>query len=165
MLPDEYSPDELDRINVLRVAEGYLELKMLEEAEQELHHLPQSQMNHPEVLDCRLKLLMRLGRWEEAVELGHRLCKECPDLPLAFIHTAYCLHEMSRTEEALRTLRLGPEMMQEVALYHYNCACYLCVLGSLREAKAALRTAFALDEKLRTDAQHDPDLEALRAEG
>ena len=162
MLPDEYSPDELLRHHVLRAVEGYLELGMVDAAAEELdavnpHHSP-----HPEVREVLLSLQMRQEKWAAAVTTGRLLCRECPDEALPFIQTAYCLHELGETGEALRTLRQGPETLQEDAVYHYNAACYLAVLGHMKEAKSSLQTAMALDESLREYADTDPDLAALR---
>jgi hypothetical protein len=48
-----------------------------------------------------------------------------------------------------------------VALIPYNLACYQCVEGDLMGAKAFLRQAFKMDDKLKQLALEDPDLEPI----
>ena len=79
-----------------------------------------------------------------------------------WLQAAFCLHELGRTREALDKLVSGPRGLREVALFHYNCACYLTVLGQLRDAMAALRRAFEMDASYRDNARTDPDLVPLR---
>ncbi len=162
MLPDEISEDEWLRRRVMLAAEGYAELNLWEFAWEELQGLPLRDQERPEVREACLALLMKQARWEEAIALGQLLCRQCPDLPAAFIHTAFCYHETGMTMEALKTLRSGPNSLQQEGLYHYNCACYLAVLGHADEARDLLRTAFALDDSLQENARTDPDLQSLR---
>lgn len=162
MLPDEYTNAERARLQILQAVEGYAELKMWECAWEELLQLSPPEMERLEVQEIKLMLLMRESRWTEATALGQMLCQQYPDRPQLFIHTAFCLHESSMTEDALRTLRAGPNSLQQVAVYHYNCACYLAVLGHPDDAREMLRTAFALDEALHENARTDPDLKSLR---
>jgi tetratricopeptide (TPR) repeat protein len=165
MLPDEISDDEWTRRRVLLAAEGYAELSMWHFAWEELQGLPLKDQARPEVREAALALLIKQERWLEAIDLGRELCRQCPDLPAAFIHTAFCQHELGRTMEALKTLRSGPNSLQQDGLYHYNCACYLAVLGYADEARDLLRAAFALDESLQENARTDPDLQILRGKG
>lgn len=163
MLPDEISEDEWMRRRVLLAAEGYAELSLWQFAWEELQGLPARDQTRPEVQEAMLALLIKQDRWEEAILLGKELCRQCPDLPAAFVHTAFCQHELGQTMDALKTLRSGPNSLQQDALYHYNCACYLAVLGYADEARDLLRTAFALDDSLQENARTDPDLASLRA--
>lgn len=163
MLPDEYSDEELHRRQALTAAEGYAQLDLYDFAWEEISSLPPHDLSRPEVQEVILALLMRQSRWAEAIAVGKSLCRECPDLPQAFIHTAYCLHETGQTMEALSLLRSGPNSLQQDGTYHYNCACYLAVLGYGDEARELLRIAFALDDTLRENARTDPDLRSLRS--
>ena len=162
MLPDELTDDETARQRALRAVEGYAELGLYDFAWAELAPFLRRPQRGIDVQEINLNLLMREKRWMEAIEAGHTLCRNCPDLPHPFIHTAFCLHETRRTLEALKTLRSGPQSLQQDAIFHYNCACYLAVLGHDDEARESLRTAFALDESLQENARVDPDLATLR---
>lgn len=162
MISDGFSDDDLERLQVLQALEGYADLGLLDLAWAELKRLRQAHPDGLEVIEAELLLLMREQRWTEAFVTGRRLCNEAPDRPWGFIHTAYCLHEAGATAEALRTLRSGPEALQEEALFHYNLGCYLAVLGDTEAALEALVAAFALYESLERTARTDPDLAALR---
>ncbi|MDB6135631.1 MAG: Tetratricopeptide repeat-containing protein [Verrucomicrobiales bacterium] len=141
--------------------EGYLELDMADCAEEELSKLPSYVQRQPLMLDAWLALLMQTRRWEEALATGLQGCKAAPLNPAFFIHSAFCLHELGHTGEAHRLLSTGPESLLKEALYHYNTACYLAVLGRPREAAPHLAQAFQLDPGLRQFAETDRDLKFL----
>jgi len=52
--------------------------------------------------------------------------------------TAFCLHEMKRTEEAHGTLLNGLAALRDQAVYYYNLACYKAQLCNVTEAKHQL---------------------------
>lgn len=147
----------------LRAAVGYLELGMLEEAWEEMGELSPSASEGAPAVKVRLMLLLHEGRWSRALEESQRLAELAPSDVEAFIHAAYCLHELGRTREAERMLLEAPSLLEREAVYHYNLACYKAVLGELEAARRFLAAAFALDPALREAAAADPDLENLRA--
>lgn len=142
--------------------EGYLELDLPELAEETLAAVPSPWGAHPLVLDGRLTLLMHRQAWAEAVETGLMGCAAEAGQPSFFIHTAFCLHEMGRTEEAHLLLASGPAALRREALFHYNMGCYLNVLGRVGEALNSLGEAFRLDASLRDFAGCDRDLQSIR---
>ena len=156
--PDSQSCNNVSRTRVVSAATGYAELGLPDMAWDEVNSLPDDERNQPDVQEVILGLLIRQHRWEEAVATGCRLCAMEGCRPSAFIHTAYALHETGRTSEARATLLAGPEALRQQPLYHYNLACYLAVAGNLKDAEAALRMAFHMDESLRLHARIDPDL-------
>lgn len=113
----------------------------------------------------RLVTLMQAQHWEEALPCGLKLCALRPEANSGYIHAAFCLHELGRTDEARQRLLSGPPALQKEANYFYNLACYECVLGNLPAARQHLTRAFALDSKYREFARADPDLRALRKSG
>lgn len=141
--------------------EGYLELGMADCAEEELNKLPSDVQRQPLILDAWLALLMQTRKWEEALSTGLQGCRAAPLNPAFFIHSAFCLHELGRTAEAHQLLSTGPKSLWKEALYHYNTACYLAVLGRSQEAAPHLFQAFQLDPDLRRFAKTDRDLESL----
>ncbi len=144
-----------------REVDGYLELEMPEMAEEELTAMPSRLAVHPLVLDGWLAVQMHRRNWVDAVETGLTGCAAAPGHPSFFIHTAFCLHEMGRTEEAHLLLISGPSSLRREALFHYNMGCYLTVLGRLDEAGQHLEEAFRLDVSLKKFAGSDRDLQAL----
>ena len=51
--------------------------------------------------------------------------------------------------------------MPNVAIFHYNVACYICQLGDLEKAKVTLHRAFKLESRYRVMARDDEDLKPL----
>lgn len=131
------------------------------EALRELDDLPEDAFDRPGVLELRLAVLMRAQRWTDALSVGRRLCEVCPQDPIGFIHAAYCLHELRETKLAREILLAGPASLIKEATYHYNMACYECVLGHQEAALASLEVSFQLDRKYRAYAREDSDLAPL----
>lgn len=142
-------------------AQGYIELEMLGEALREIDDVPQEFQNREEVLHVRLFILMRRHQWDDALKVCERLRTNNPDLTTGYIHGAFCLHELGRTDEAKAVLLTGPATMLREATYYYNLGCYDAVLGNIEEAQHALEVSFRMDDKFREIAKHDPDLKSV----
>jgi len=154
--------DDLPMLRRLRgEIDGYLELEMPEMAEEELAAMPARLAAHPLILDGKMAVLMHRKAWTQAVETGLTGCVAAPGQASFFIHTAFCLHELKRTEEAHLLLISGPASLRQEALFHYNMGCYLSVLGRTEEARDYLSEAFRLDASLRKFARADHDLQAM----
>jgi predicted Zn-dependent protease len=146
----------------LLAAQGYSELSMHDEALAELDSLPPEVIKDTQVLELRAVILMQAKRWKLALSVSRELCIAAPEKTSGFIHTAFCLHELGRTDEARECLLGGPEALHAEPTFHYNLACYECALGHLELARMHLDRSFALDKKMRDFAKSDPDLAALR---
>lgn len=72
---------------------------------------------------------------EDGAILAQSLSRLWPEDHEFHIRTAFCLHEMKRTDEAKAVLLAGPETLKDNAIYHYNLACYEAQLGNIKEAK------------------------------
>lgn len=145
----------------LTAAQGYLELGMPAEALAELESLPADFVRYAEILQLKLVILMQLGSWQEALVACEELRERFPKLTIGFVHGAFCLHELGRTEEAKQLLISGPPALLREAIYHYNLGCYEAVLGNYEEAMQYLRTSFAIDHNYRVIAKNDPDLQSI----
>ncbi len=153
---------ELDR-NIL-TAQGYMELGLFEDARAELVALPKQAWERADVLETWVLCQMGEQRWEEGLEMSRRLCEMQPREPSGFIHSAYCLHELGRTEEAMELLQNGPRTLRTKAVYFYNLGCYCAKLGRVDEAKRLIEKSFEIDNGLRKVAKKDPDLAELRSQ-
>jgi predicted Zn-dependent protease len=150
---------------IFRMAEGYLELGMFNDALDHLDQLDTEFQDRFAVLQMRVDiLLLRKQDWKEALRLSLRICSIHPDQPYGYVHAAFCLHELGRTAEAKQALLDGPASLLEEAVYYYNLACYDTVLGNLEQAKVYLHASFRLDKSFRELAKTDPDLEQIRDE-
>lgn len=146
----------------LLAAQGYIELEMPEEALRELDAIAGAEQGREEVLQMRLFVFMRSRRWDDALDVCARLRRDCPDCTTGYIHGAFCLHEIGRTQEAKQLLLAGPACLLGEPTYHYNLGCYDAVLGNLDEASHHLETSFRMDKKFREIAKYDPDLKAVK---
>lgn len=145
----------------INAAQGYLELGMTDEALSELERVPPDMRVHEDVVHLRIHILMRARRWAQALEACDALRVSHPDLGLAYIHGAFCLHELGRTADAVALLQDGPASLQREPVYFYNLGCYRAVLGDRVEAEKLLKTSFGMDGKFREIARHDPDLAGM----
>ncbi|MDQ3622173.1 MAG: hypothetical protein M3463_06760 [Verrucomicrobiota bacterium] len=145
----------------LLAAQGFGELGMFDDALGELELLPPTLQEHPGTVELRLVILMQAKRWKHALIASRTLCRVSPEKNMGYIHTAFCLHELGSTTEARATLLSGPETLHADPTYHYNLACYECVLGNLDLARLHLEKSITLDKKFREFARKDPDLAPL----
>jgi tetratricopeptide (TPR) repeat protein len=145
----------------INAAQGYLELGMADEALAELERVPEEDRTHEDVAQLRVYILMRARRWDEALAACEALRTGRPELPLGYIHGAFCLHELGRTAEAMALLQEGPASLLREPVYFYNLGCYHAVLGNPEEAQNYLQMSFNMDDKFREIARYDPDLEGV----
>ena len=147
---------------IISAAQGYSELGMHDDAVAELDAIAGEHADRPDVLEARLLVLMHAHRWKEALTASRKLCKVKPEAASGYIHAAFCLHELGRTQDAKALLISGPPALLKEPTYHYNLACYEAKLGNYPEAHAHLETSFAMDRKFREFAKGDADLEPIR---
>jgi tetratricopeptide (TPR) repeat protein len=149
----------------LAAAEGYLVLEMEEDAWKELEDIAvddlPSRSEKSQYLGLVLELAMRSKDWDLGAQIAEALGVVAPDNFNAYVHGAFCLHELGKTEQALALLRNAPPALRAVPLYHYNLGCYHAVLGDQGNALRCLKEAFQRDPALKSTATHDPDLKGL----
>jgi len=153
-------PEEHQR--TLLAAQGYCELGMAPDALLELDTVPPEWRHDATFLEMRLIVLMQNKEWETALAAAREITRVAPERNTGYIHAAYCLHVLGRTDAARDTLLAGPPSLHSDPVYHYNLACYECRLGQLEQARAHLEKTFKLDKKFRDFAKNDPDLDPLR---
>lgn len=144
-------------------AQGYVELGLFADAQEELAPLPAGARTRADVIELTVLCLMGEHRWEDALALCRTLCDQEPQEAGGFIHAAYCLHELGRTEAAMEMLAHGPDALRTKPVYYYNLGCYHAKLGQVEKAVRLLGQSFEMDGSLRTHARKDPDLDQLRS--
>ena len=154
-------PLDIAHQRLLIAAQGYSELGLPELALEELDLLPEEVRKSLLGMESRLSVLMQAKRWKQALPLGRELCRVAPDKTAGYIHSAFCLHELGKSREALELLSSGPAALKSEPTYHYNLACYEAALGNIEQARAHLNVSFAMDKSLKDYARTDPDLKAL----
>jgi predicted Zn-dependent protease len=147
----------------LKAAEGWLELGNHVEANEELEKISPTLRVHPDVLELRWQIYAKEKKWEACVNIARAIAKLAPSYPNGWIHWAYSLHELKRTQEAKAVLLPVVDKFPKESLMRYNLACYDCQLGNLKEARRWLEMAFDTGDskRLKLMALDDPDLEPM----
>jgi hypothetical protein len=142
----------------LRAASGWLELGLADEALHELETLPPEAQFQRDPLELKLAAQMECEQWNAASETARLLCLKAEEEPEFFLRAAYCLHETGDTLAACNQLLRGPKALFEMAVFHYNLACYLWTLGEGPRARGHLKQAIDLDGAFLAEAREDRDL-------
>jgi predicted Zn-dependent protease len=171
-----YTPQNHDKVSAdmkpiqhphrfyLDAACGWLDLGNPAEAQIELDRIGTKYREHPEVLEVTWQISARRGEWSRCADLASKVIKAAPQRVHGYIHKAYALHELRRTQEAWDLLFPVAEQFPHDPTIKYNLACYATQLGRLWEAEQWLKLAFTLGDKdLRAKALDDPDLMPIRA--
>jgi tetratricopeptide (TPR) repeat protein len=145
----------------IRAAQGFIDLDLHEDAVRELEGLSAEGRGRFDAIETRLLCELHVQNWGEGLRLGQLLCELEPKSHVGYVHSAYCLHEMGCTKEAVLQLERGPASLKTKALYYYNLGCYHTQLGDLDKALGLLQRSFELDDGLRRAARRDPDLQPL----
>jgi tetratricopeptide (TPR) repeat protein len=154
-------PHGEDDLRFLLAAEGYLELGMPEEANEELEKIEPDVRHVPEVLHVRLEIYRKTQKWELMQAVAAKLAEFDPGEARWALSLAYAVRRAGSLHAAKPILLDAVRRNPAVAMFHFNLACYDCQLGDLEGAKAWLKTAFAINPKLRQIALEDGDLEPL----
>ena len=147
--------------DTLRAASGWIELGLADEALYELEVLPLEVQMMREPLQLKLMAQMECEQWNAASETARLLCLDAEEEPEFFLRAAYCLHETGDTLAACNQLLRGPKALFEMAIFHYNLACYLWTLGEGPRARSHLKQAIDLDETFLAEAREDRDLAGI----
>jgi tetratricopeptide (TPR) repeat protein len=147
----------------LSAAHGWLELGNSTEAAAELARISVELHDHPDVLEARWQIAVRVGHWPEALTVAESICRAAPESPFGWIHRSYCLHELKRTQEAWDCLYPHAQDFPKEWLLCYNLACYACQLGRRDDAQAWLQRALDLGDpqEINQLAAADKDLRPL----
>lgn len=146
----------------LRRANGYIELRMLNEASDELEAIEGEDRLSVEVMAVRADLYMEAKDWELLFAVAHQLNRIAHNYTKGWIFRAYALRELNRVTEAKAVLlEAEPMHGEKCEVLHYNLACYHCLLGELPEGRERLRMACRMDKQWQKAALDDSDLKAI----
>jgi len=145
----------------LQAAAGWLELGLADEALYELQSLPTEVQSLRAPLELKLVAQMERQEWNSASETARLLCLKAEDEPEFFLRAAFCLHETGDTLAACNQLLRGPKALFDMAIFHYNLACYLWTLGEGERARSHLKQAIDMDSQFLASAREDRDLAGM----
>lgn len=152
----------------MQAACGWLGLGDAAEAEAELAQLPPLFQQHPDVLQVRWQLHARREEWQRCMDLAKSLTQIAPERRFGWIHLAFSLHRIGRTEEAREILLYALDMFEPNATMAFYLSRYCCRLGEVEEGREWLSKAFEMvhqskeRERLKEKALTEPDLAPLR---
>ncbi len=154
-------PLSTEDLKHLTAAQGYVTLGMWLDANAELEEIDPEVRHVPEVLEVRVEIFRALEKWELMQTVAKALAIHDPDEPQWTVLWAFATRRADSIEHARIILVNAIERRPNVAIFHYNLACYICQLGELKKAKVRLHRAFKLDPGMRVMALDDDDLKPL----
>jgi len=152
----------LDDERHLKAAEGWFELGLHLDANEELEKIQPQLRGHPDVLEIRWHIYAKEKRWEACVEIANAIVLRAPENVDGWIHRSFALHELKRTQEAFDQLLPAVDGFPKVWTIPYNLACYASVLRRFDEAQKWLKQAMVLDKMtVQKAAIEDEDFKPL----
>lgn len=147
----------------LDAAMGYLDLGLVEDANDAIERLPPAMKATKAVLGLRLEIYSSAGAWEHMLEVANFLVRNWPDDPRYRISLAYATRRCRSVMEAEKVLLEAARNYPTDPIILFNLSCYAAQIGNLDEARDSLVRAINLNQNVRLMALHDPDLEPLWA--
>ena len=155
---------DLDDQRHLEAAEGWLQLGLHLEANDELEKITAQLRGHPDVLELRWLIYAKETKWEACVDVGAAIIKRAPERSDGWIHRSFALHELQRTQEAFDQLLPVAARFPKIWTIPYNLACYASRLHQFDVAGKWLKQALTVDRKtVQQAAVEDEDLKPLWA--
>ena len=152
------------RQQIERIAEGYLELGMPEQALDNLERLGGIENHSPVGVYYHGEALRQLNRYEEALDYLEKAAQALPQKVDPLVSLGWCYKRTSRIELAIDSMVRALEIKPEVAVLHYNLACYLSLAGRKSQALVHLSRSFELDEQFRALAETESDFDPIRSD-
>lgn len=142
-------------------AEGYIDLGLLEDAQQLLEDLPTQAKISKEVITLHMRILVKSGQPLKASYLGENLCFGDPANIGLSLEVGQLKHEAGKHTEAIKWLKSVEFNCHESAQFHLLRAKCHAALGDLEACRLALREAHRIDPSLRMNSLNDPAFEAI----
>ena len=146
---------------LLTAAEGFLELDMPLEANDEIEGMDPDLRLVPEVLAVRVGIYRAIEAWPLMQVVAKQLALHAPDDADWTIAWAFATRRTDSLEAARLILVNAVERLPGVAVFHFNLACYAAQLGELDRSKVYLSRAVELRPDLRLRALDDEDLKPI----
>jgi len=145
----------------LTAAQGYVELGMFLDADDELEKIDPYRRHFPEVLPVRVGIYHGLEKWELMEVVARKWVAYEGTNPESWISWAYATRRTGSIDGAMEILQRAERRNPEAAIIHYNLGCYACQKGNVAAAKDHLKRAFGIEPTLRLMAMDEEDLKPL----
>lgn len=174
----EYS--RIRRQQLVREAEGYLDLagmfadrwplpkdlrdRLALRALETLHRTSATGSNRAHVLLLIGQAYRVMERYAEAIEPLTRASDLEPESPVNWLALAWCYKRIGRLDLAIDALEHALLADDQVAIVHYNLACYWALSENAGLAVSHLSLAFELDPGYRERVSSETDFDPIRAD-
>ena len=149
------------RLQMVRHAEGYLELGLPEQAIDALDRLD-SQGVDSHVLYLRGEALRTLKRYTEAIVPLTEAAELEPDNFQIWLALGWCYKRTHQLRQAIHSLESALEVDPSEAIIHYNLACYWSLANNKARALEYLGHALQLDPDYRELVHREHDFDTIR---
>jgi tetratricopeptide (TPR) repeat protein len=172
------SPNSIRRQQLLREAEGYLDLLMVFADQWSLHPEPRDRLasrtlqtltgldqssdfgGYAEYLRGQAYRVME--RHREAVDHLLKAAEQEPANIHVHLALGWCYKRISRLDLAIQSLEEGLAIDPDQGIIHYNLACYWSLAQNARLAIEYLAQSIDLDPTYRNLVQEEPDFDPIR---
>jgi tetratricopeptide (TPR) repeat protein len=127
----------------------------VEEANEKLEEIDLFCRGLPEELAVRLFIYRNLQKWDLMEAVAKRLVAYRTDIAESIVNWAVATRRAKSLEAAKLILKDAIAQHGEVAVFHFDLACYERELGNLEAAKAHLTDCFRMDKSWRIAALED----------
>ncbi len=145
----------------LTAAQGYLELGLFIEANDELEEMDADVRHLPEVLEVRLGVYRALEKWELVEVVARKLTQYDPDESRWRIEWSKAVALRGNAGAARLILLDGIKLTSGSGELYFALACLDATAGNIEAAKEALHSAIKAAPELRKRSLDEPALEKL----
>jgi thioredoxin-like negative regulator of GroEL len=122
----------------LTAAEGYIEVGMFLDADEELERVSPEVRHLPELLAARVDIYRALGKWELVQTVAERLAEHDSDNVEWSLSLALAIRRAESIEAARAILLAASEKHPGEAIVHHNLARFACDSVNIAEATMPL---------------------------
>lgn len=140
----------------LSFAHGYFELGMLSAAEREINQLSVRHRCYADVIELRVRILLRQKRFEKAAWLAKSAAKVYPGVSDFYELAGEAYEALGRPDEAKAVWVSAPSLFHVSGIFHYNIARFEVKLGNHLSAREHIALAIELDPDMLTRMEEDP---------
>ncbi len=157
--------NQRDRIRIaqiLREAEGYLELSLPRHALEALQRAESLGLINSHGLYLRGEALRELQQFSDAIGPLTQAAELAPSNVQIWLALGWCQKRAGRIDLAIEALEQAEDIDAQQAIIPYNLACYWCLAKNKQQTLEHLARAFDLDPNYRDLVPKEADFDALR---
>ena len=170
--------DRIQRKQLIRAAEGYLDLimafddrwpleqenrnRLAERAMDSLNKIKRPQGHKPYILFLKGQAARAFGEYEKSIHYLRQSAQLDPDNIHKFLAMGWCYKRIDRTDLAIEAMETAIQIDKQSAIAHYNLACYWALSQQVKLAVLYLSNAFDLNPDYRDYVDKESDFDAIR---